>query len=58
MRYLHPSGFREVLVHNMNEMQNLDAQKQAVRISHTVGKKLRAQILKKAEEIKVKVLNA
>jgi len=56
-RYLHPSGLSEVLVSNFNDLQKIDAKKQAARIAHTIGKKKRAEILKKAEELKVKVLN-
>ena len=57
LRYLHPSGFKEVLVHNVDGLLNLDKAKEAARISHTVGKRKRSDILKKAEELKVKVLN-
>jgi large subunit ribosomal protein L32e len=56
LRFLHPSGFREVLVHNVVELENLDKQT-AARISTSVGKKKRMEILKKAEELKIKVLN-
>src|SRR5947209_2344948 len=57
LRYLHPSGFREVLVHNMRELERIDPKKEAIKISHTVGRKKRTEILKKAEELKIKVLN-
>jgi large subunit ribosomal protein L32e len=53
---MHPSGFREILVHNVKELENAD-EKTAVKIAHTVGKRKRQNILKKAEEKKVKVLN-
>ncbi|MBI4010318.1 MAG: 50S ribosomal protein L32e [Candidatus Aenigmarchaeota archaeon] len=56
-KFLHPSGFREVLVHNVDELMNLDKGKEAVKIAHTVGTRKRSEILKKAEELKVKVLN-
>lgn len=57
LRYLHPSGFKEVLVYNVDDLQKIDASKEAVKIAHTVGKKKRSEILKKAEELKIKVLN-
>ncbi|MEM5870113.1 MAG: 50S ribosomal protein L32e [Candidatus Aenigmatarchaeota archaeon] len=57
LRYLHPSGFQEVLVSNLKDLEKVDASKQAIKIAHTVGKKKRAEILKKAEELKIKVLN-
>lgn len=57
LRYLHPSSLREVLVHNVNELQYIDTKTQAAKIAHTVGKKKRVDILKKAEELKIKVLN-
>lgn len=57
MRYLHPSGFREVLVSNVNELQKVDTKTEAVKIAHSVGKRKRVEIVKKAEELKIKVLN-
>lgn len=57
LKYLHPSGFREVLVHNVDELMKVDKIKEAVKIAHTVGERKRSGILKKAEELKVKVLN-
>lgn len=56
-RGLHPSGYREVLVHNVQEVSTVDLATQAVRIAHTVGKKKRAQIIAAAEERNVVVLN-
>ena len=57
LRYLHPSGLREVLVHNLKELEKIDPKVEAARISHSVGKKKRKELLKKAEELKIKVLN-
>ena len=57
LRYLHPSGFKEVLIRNLKEVDRIDPKKEAIRIASTVGKKLREKILKKAEEMKIKVLN-
>lgn len=55
MRYLHPSGLGEVLVYNVKDLEKVSGQ--AVRIAAAVGKKKRDEILKKAEEKKLKVLN-
>ena len=57
LRHLHPSGFREVLVHNIKDLEKIDSKKEAVKIASSVGKKKRSDILKKAEEKKIKVLN-
>ena len=57
-RGLHPSGYREVLVHNTKEVNELDPKTQAARIAHTVGRKKRAQIIAEARAKKLVVLNA
>jgi large subunit ribosomal protein L32e len=56
-RGLHPSGFREVLVHNVNELDTVNATIQAARIAHTVGKKKRLLILEEAKKKKIRILN-
>ena len=56
-RGLHPSGLREVLVHNVNEVAEVDPKIQTVRIAHTVGVRKRALILAEATKKKIKVLN-
>lgn len=56
-RGLHPSGYQEVIVHNQADLDGLDAEKQAIRIAASVGKRKKAEILKKAEKLKLKVLN-
>ncbi|MEM7818636.1 MAG: 50S ribosomal protein L32e [Candidatus Aenigmatarchaeota archaeon] len=57
LKFLHPSGYKEVLIHNAKELEKINPEKEAVKIAHTVGKKKRQEILKKAEELKIKVLN-
>jgi large subunit ribosomal protein L32e len=57
VRGLHPSGFEEFLVYNLKDLEKINPEKQACRISATVGKKKRLEIMKKAEELKIKVLN-
>ena len=57
VRGVHPSGFEEVLVHNTKEVENVNPETQAVRISSTVGDKKRELIVKKADELKIRVFN-
>jgi large subunit ribosomal protein L32e len=56
MRFLHPSGMKDFLVHNVQELEKMDS-KSAARIAGSVGKKKRVEILKKAEEKKIRILN-
>jgi large subunit ribosomal protein L32e len=56
-RDLHPSGYRDNLIHNANELVRLDPRRDAARIAHTVGKKKRIEIINKAIELGIKVLN-
>jgi large subunit ribosomal protein L32e len=56
-RGLHPSGYTDNVVHNTAELARLDSKKDAARISHTVGKKKRIEIINKAVELGIKVLN-
>ncbi len=57
IRGLHPSGLREVIIHNAVELQKIDVKKEAARIAAKIGKKKRAEIIEKAKELKVKILN-
>jgi outer membrane biosynthesis protein TonB len=56
-RGLHPSGYKEVLVHNAKEVSSIDPKTEAARIAHTVGKKKRVQIIAEAKKKKVFILN-
>ena len=58
MRGLHSSGFEDILVHNVRELDPLDPKKQAARIAHGVGTKKRMEIEKAAEKKGIRVLNA
>jgi len=57
IRGLHPSGYREVLVSNVSELENLDKDTQAVRISGKVGGRKRQLIMEETKKLKLKVLN-
>jgi large subunit ribosomal protein L32e len=56
-RFLHPSGYKEVIVYNVADLANIDTQTQAIRIGHTVGQRKRADIITKAKELNIKILN-
>jgi large subunit ribosomal protein L32e len=56
-KFLHPSGYKEVLVHNLSEIEGLDNETQAIRIDHRVGGKKRMEILTKAKEKGLHILN-
>ncbi|GGM72070.1 50S ribosomal protein L32e [Thermogymnomonas acidicola] len=57
VRGLHPSGFREVLVNNVSELERLDRNREAARIASKVGAKKREAILKRADELGIRVIN-
>ncbi|MBN1134127.1 MAG: 50S ribosomal protein L32e, partial [Methanosarcinaceae archaeon] len=54
---LHPSGFAEVLVRNVSDVEKVDASIEAIRIARTVGAKKRNLIKEKAVELNIRVLN-
>ncbi|HLF17238.1 MAG TPA: 50S ribosomal protein L32e [Candidatus Thermoplasmatota archaeon] len=56
-RGLHPSGFQEVLVHNLDELTALDKATQAARLGGTVGGRKAEALTKKADELGIRVLN-
>ncbi len=58
VRGLHPTGFEEVIVHNVEELEKLNPERQAARIASTVGRRKRVEIIKRAEELGIRVLNA
>jgi len=57
VRGLHPSGFEEIIVNNIEEVESLKTNKQAGRIAGTVGARKRSLIEKKAAELGLKILN-
>jgi len=56
-RGLHPSGYKEVLVYNTEDLKKIDPKTQAARIAHTVGKRKRTKILVEARKKKITILN-
>src|SRR3989338_6093357 len=57
IRYLHPSGYEEVYVRTLNELQKIDSKTQAARLASGLSEKKRKTIAEKAKQIGVKVLN-
>jgi large subunit ribosomal protein L32e len=57
VRGLHASGFEEVMIHTVKELEKIDPKKQAVRVGGTVGTKKRLEIAKRAGELDIRVLN-
>ncbi|WP_328585434.1 50S ribosomal protein L32e [Methanofollis ethanolicus] len=58
VRYMHPSGYYEVLVYTPADLEGVEPEFEAVRIAGSVGMKKRAVIQQKAMEAGIKVLNA
>jgi len=57
VRGLHPTGLAEVIVHNPSELEGLDPKVHIVRIASTVGRRKRAEIIKKALEMGLRIAN-
>lgn len=57
LRNLHPSGFQEVLVHNIKQLDGLRPTVHAVRIAGRVGDRKRLTILERADDLGLRVLN-
>ena len=56
-RFLHPSGYQEAMVCNFNDLAKINPKMQAARISRTLGKRKRNEIIKRANEKGIWVLN-
>ena len=58
VRGMHPSGFFEVLISSVKELEGIDPKTHAIRIGATVGERTRVGLQKKALAEGFKVLNA
>lgn len=56
-RHLHPSGFKEVMVWNVKDLEKIRPETEAARVAHTVGMRKRTEIEEKADELGIRVLN-
>ncbi|MRS05656.1 50S ribosomal protein L32e [bacterium] len=54
---LHPSGFSDVLISSIAELELVDPSFEAIRIAGKIGAKKKALIIAKAAEAGIKVLN-
>jgi large subunit ribosomal protein L32e len=57
-RDLHPSGYTDNIVYNVDDLAGLDPKKDAVRMGRTVGTRKRKAIVEEATKLGLKVLNA
>jgi large subunit ribosomal protein L32e len=57
VRGKHPSGFEEVRVHNVDDLDGVDEDREAVRIGSKVGARKRERIEDAAEDAGIRVLN-
>ncbi len=56
-RHLHPSGFREVMIHNVKDLERINPETEAARVAHKVGMRKRIEIEERADEMGIRVLN-
>jgi large subunit ribosomal protein L32e len=56
-RGLHPSGYAEVLVHNVDKVDKVDPKTQVIRIAHTVGARKQAEISARASKRGILIIN-
>ncbi|MDI6708050.1 MAG: 50S ribosomal protein L32e [Candidatus Thermoplasmatota archaeon] len=57
VRGLHNLGFKEVVVHNIKELESINPKLEAARIAHNVGTRKRLALEKRADELAIRVLN-
>lgn len=56
-RGLHPSGYAEVLIRTVDDVEKVDPKTQAIRIAHAVGARKRIEITARARERDIHILN-
>jgi len=56
-RGLHPSGYTDNIVFNVNDLNKLDPKKDAARLAHAVGARKRKEIISQATNMQIKILN-
>ena len=57
IRNLHPSGLREVRAMNVRDLDKVEPESDAVRIGHRVGDRKRIEIINRAREMGIHILN-
>lgn len=56
-RGLHPSGLKEFFVRNLHDLERVNDKTRVIRISAAVGKSKKQEIVKRAKEMGLRVLN-
>jgi len=56
-RYLHPSGFREIYVNNIKDLEKINPKTEGARLSSHIGKRKRIEIQEKARSLGIRVFN-
>ncbi len=56
-RGLHPSGFKDILVNTVNDLERLNPEIDAIRLASKLGAKKRRIVVDRAHELGLKVLN-
>lgn len=56
VRFLHPSGFKEILVSNPSQLKNIKPD-EGIIIASAVGMRKKLELLKKIKELKLRLLN-
>ena len=54
---LHPSGYHDHLIYNIYDLQLISPEIEAIRISSTIGMRKKKEIINKAMEMNIKILN-
>jgi len=57
VRGLHPSGYNDVLIYNINALKTLNPSVDAIRLSAKIGKRYRLLIINEADKLGFKILN-
>ena len=57
VRFLHPSGLKEILTHNFKDLEKINSKTEAVVIAKNVGTRKKIELLKKIKELNITILN-
>ena len=57
VRALHSSGLKKIIINNLNQLDKIDPKIEGIIISRTVGNIKRKEIIKKALNLKIEILN-
>lgn len=57
VRYLHPSGYKEVIIHNLAELEKVDNKTSVAKFAHNVGRHKRIMLQDRADQLDVLILN-